>query len=80
MTIIRKPPKSLDEFIAKAPDSRDKGVSKDRKVQISLTIPRELLEDLDNLAASVGQSRAAMINMAVYQLIHGGLKIPAARD
>ena len=61
----------VDNFIAGAPDSKKplKGVKKGNKQQISLTITPDLLEKVDALASKMGQSRAAVINMAIYQAI-----------
>jgi hypothetical protein len=72
MTQVR----TQEAFIEKAPDGRRKGVIKGRKIQISLTIPRELLDELDALARSVSQSRASLINLAIYNAVAGGLRIP----
>ena len=66
---------NVDDFIAAAPDSAPKvrGVKKGNKQQISLTIAPPLLERIDNLAAELGQSRAAVINMAIYRAVEHGL-------
>lgn len=68
--------KSEDDFIAGAPDSKPaatqptiKGVRKGNRQQISLTIAPDLLEKVDALASKMGQSRAAVINMAIYQVV-----------
>lgn len=81
MTISKKPQrKTADDFIAGAPDSasaveppKPKGVIKGKKQQISLTITPALLEKVDELAAELGQSRAAVINMAIYRAVEHGL-------
>lgn len=39
------------------------------KLQISLTIAPALLEKVDELAAELGQSRVAIINMAIYRTV-----------
>ena len=61
----------VESFIAGAPDSKVsiKGVRKGNKQQISLTITPDLLEKVDALASKMGQSRAAVINMAIYQAV-----------
>ena len=46
-----------------------KGVSKGCRLQISHTISPDLLSKVDRLAAAMGQSRAAVINLAVYRLL-----------
>lgn len=83
---ITKPPvkKSVDDFIASAPDAgsqapaearQPKYVRKGKKLQITLTIAQPLLERVDEMAAKLGQSRAAVINLAVYQGLESGLQI-----
>jgi len=66
---------TADDFIAAAPDSKPKarGVKKGNKQQISLTIAPALLVKIDNLATELGQSRAAVINMAIYRAVEHGL-------
>jgi hypothetical protein len=66
---------TADAFISGAPDSelKPKGVKKGNKQQISLTIAPGLLIKIDGLAAELGQSRAAVINMAIYRAVEHGL-------
>lgn len=77
--VITKPKTKLtdatDTFISGAPDSgtQAKGVRKGNKRQISLTITPALLERVDELADELGQSRAAIINMAIYRAVEHGL-------
>jgi hypothetical protein len=75
MAITKPPIKTIDAFIAGAPDAvtKAKGVQKGNKLQISLTIDPELLNEIDQLAAELRQSRAAVINMAIYQAVKHGL-------
>ncbi len=78
MVITKPKAKSTDatgSFISGAPDSGNqaKGVRKGNKRQISLTITPALLERVDELAAELGQSRAAIINMAIYRAVEHGL-------
>ena len=54
--------------IGRAPDAPRKGVVRGRKAQITLTITPELLAKVDALASRMGQSRAALINRAIYEL------------
>lgn len=80
MSITRKSqhvPRSAAQFIAAAPDgdSSPRGVRKGNKRQISLTIMPDLLAKVDAIAGRLGQSRAAVINMAVYRLVEHGLTI-----
>lgn len=84
MTITKPKPKSAtiaaDAFISGAPDAaKPKGVKKGNKQQISLTIAPSLLTKIDELAAELGQSRAAVINMAIYRAVEHGLVIDGLR-
>jgi len=85
MSITRKiegtPTLSTDTYIDGAPDGglRLKGVKKGNKQQISLTMAPSLLAKVDELAKELGQSRAAIINMAVYRAVEHGLKIDGLR-
>ena len=90
MAITRPKAKaSADAFISGAPDAggqvatpakegrQPKYVRKGNKLQITLTISKPLLERVDELAARMDQSRAAVINLAVYQALENGLRIEA---
>ena len=69
-----KPAPSADEFIAGAPDSeKPKGVRRGRKQQISLTVAPELLARIDQLAANLSLSRAAVITLALNRAVDEGL-------
>ena len=73
-------PATADAFISGAPDAAPvpkvaKGVMLGNKRQITLTIAPELLARVDELAAQIGQSRAAVINLAIRQAIERGLTI-----
>jgi len=74
---ITKPvrPKSPEGFISGAPDAaaRVKGVRRGTKQQITLTIAPELLAKVDEMAERMGQSRAALINLAIYRTVEGGV-------
>jgi hypothetical protein len=75
---ITKPkmkPSTVDNFISGAPDAevKLKGVKKGNKRQISLTIAPTLLVKIDDLAEELGQTRAALINMAIYRAVEHGL-------
>ena len=65
---VRKASQAVDSFIGKAPDAVRKGVIRGRKEQITLTIAPELLAKVDEMASKMGQSRAALINRAIYEL------------
>jgi hypothetical protein len=70
-----------DNFILGAPDgalekkSKAKGVFKGHKRQISLTISPELLDRLDALSETMGQGRAALINLAILQAVERGFDV-----
>ena len=69
MAITRPKAPSADAFVQRAPDAARKGVRKGRKEQITLTITPDLLAKVDDYAARRGQSRAAMINMAIFEFV-----------
>lgn len=78
MAITKPKPKTAptaNEFISGAPDAevKPKGIKKGNKRQISLTIAPALLVKIDSLAEELGQSRAAVINMAIYRAVEHGL-------
>jgi hypothetical protein len=77
----QKTPSTAEEFISGAPDAeiKQKGVKKGNKRQISLTIAPTLLAKIDGLAEELGQSRAAIINMAIYRAVEHGLIIEGLR-
>ncbi len=81
MAIIKPKPKAkeADAFISGAPDAV-RGVRKGHKQQISLTIAPSLLAKVDALAAELGQSRAAIISMALHQAVERGLVIDGRRS
>ena len=66
---------AVDAFIAGAPDAPQKprGVLKGRRQQITLTIAPALLKKVDALAAELGQSRAAVINLAIHRAVEHGV-------
>lgn len=77
-------PKAIDQaaadaFISGAPDAtsppKARGVKKGNRQQISLTIAPGLLLKVDELAEQLGQSRAAVINMAIYRAVEQGFDI-----
>ena len=65
---VREGGQNVDAFIGKAPDAHRKGVIRGRKEQITLTIAPDLLAKVDEMASRMGQSRAALINRAIYEL------------
>ncbi|MBP7868330.1 MAG: CopG family transcriptional regulator [Acidobacteria bacterium] len=85
MPIVRPKPKSVESFISGAPDAVAEGtnekkpryVRKGRKIQITLTIAQPMLERVDALAARLGLSRAAVINLAINQGMEHGISVDA---
>ena len=85
MAIIQKPKnqatKDIDAFINAAPDAlaenpiHARRVRKGKKVQITLTIAEPLLDRVDERALNLGQSRAAIINLAIVQALENGFRI-----
>ncbi|WP_205954688.1 MULTISPECIES: ribbon-helix-helix domain-containing protein [Pantoea] len=68
----------IDEFINKAPDgnkSEKRGVKKGQREQITVTFDSAILTQLDELALHEGLSRAALIRMAVRQLLDKGAQV-----
>ena len=63
---------------APEPDVPPRRVRKGNKVQISLTIAESMLDRVDQLAAEIGQSRAAVINLAILQMLKSGVRIDGA--
>ena len=61
--------KQLTAFIEQAPDGKKTRKSKGRKVGISHTIAPEDLAALDELAESLGLSRAGVINALIKRAI-----------
>ena len=61
-----------EEFINAAPDGlpQRKGVKKGKREQISLTIPTDLLNQLDEVAEKLALSRASLINLAIVRAIN----------
>jgi hypothetical protein len=90
MAITRKPdrkPTSADDFISGAPDAgtakaaaRGPGVEKGRKVQITVTFPRDLIAEIDALKARTGLSRAAIINIGARHVVRNGITLDALAD
>lgn len=68
---------AAEAFISGAPDApkKPRGVVKGKRQQITLTIAPALLDKVDSLAAELGQSRAAVINLAIYRAVEHGLSI-----
>lgn len=69
------PDSAVDAFISGAPDApkKPRGVIKGKRQQITLTITPALLSKVDALAAELGQSRAAVINLAIHRAVEHGV-------
>lgn len=70
---------AAEAFIRGAPDAPDAAPSKaavrrEVKRLISLKITPTLLDRVDQLAAELGQSRAAVINLAIHRAVEHGLE------
>lgn len=85
MSIPAKPTIAAD-FIKNAPDGGAKavpgqapapvkkgGVRKGKRQQITHTIADDLLARLDAMAEGTGQSRAALINLAIFRMLEAGV-------
>ena len=88
MSIARNPKavagsRNLSKFISGAPDSGArqqpravaKGVFRGSRRQITITLPPELLDKVDRLASSVGQTRTSFINTCLWRAVEYGISI-----
>ena len=66
---------AAEAFISGAPDApKAQSARREAKKLISLKIAPTLLERVDQLAAELGQSRAAVINLAIHRAVERGLE------
>lgn len=68
----------IEKFINDAPDgikSEKRGVKKGQREQITVTFDTTIISKLDDLAQHEGLSRAALIRMAVRQLLDKGAQV-----
>lgn len=68
----------IDKFINEAPDGskpEKRGVKKGQREQITVTFDTAIIAQLDALAQHEGLSRAALIRMAVRQLLDKGTQV-----
>ena len=66
---------AAEAFISGAPDApKVQSARREAKKLISLKIAPTLLERVDQLAAELGQSRAAVINLAIHRAVERGLE------
>lgn len=83
MTITKlKPKANVEAFISGAPDAgaaedkpKTKHVKKGNRIQITHTLPLELLERADAMAERLGQKRAGFINLAITQMLERGASL-----
>lgn len=78
---IQKKPKTQDKtdaFMTGAPDfgasadkaaPYEKGITKGKKRQVSITISGDLLRQVDEQAEAIGTGRSAFISMALYKAL-----------
>lgn len=80
MAIIRKPippqEPTAETFIEGAPDGKSakggRGLKRGKKEQIAVIMAPDLLDQLDATAEKMGQSRSALISLAVFRFLNGG--------
>ncbi|XGI80482.1 ribbon-helix-helix domain-containing protein [Enterobacter hormaechei] len=68
----------IEKFINDAPDGNKpekRGVKKGQREQITVTFDTTIISQLDDLAQHEGLSRAALIRMAVRQLLDKGAQV-----
>lgn len=68
----------IEKFINDAPDGNKpekRGVKKGQREQITVTFDTTIIAQLDDLAMHEGLSRAALIRMAVRQLLDKGAQV-----
>lgn len=68
----------IEKFINDAPDGKKaekRGVKKGQREQITVTFDTAIISQLDDLALHEGLSRAALIRMAVRQLLDKGAQV-----
>jgi hypothetical protein len=82
MTITKNPKpkasteKAINNFINQAPDgNKVKRIRKGKKIQISITIDEEIIDQVDTRAKQRGQSRTGFICLAVAQALEKGFHL-----
>jgi hypothetical protein len=64
--------KKAEHFVRSAPDASrtpTAGVQRGHKQQFSVTLPPHLMQEMDAMAHDMGQSRSALVGMALYQML-----------
>lgn len=77
-TSIPQEQADIERFINDAPDGNKpekRGVKKGQREQITVTFDTNIISQLDDLAQHEGLSRAALIRMAVRQLLDKGAQV-----
>ena len=73
MAIAKRPATAkavaTEQFIKGAPDAAATKAKSGRKVAISFSVKAELLDALDAMAEAHGQSRSALINRGILELL-----------
>jgi len=67
-----------DAFAAGAPDARPARKLRGRKAPLALTLPPDLIDAIDALAAAEDRSRAKMIEIILRQYVQGRAETPRA--
>lgn len=72
-----QPDEAINSFISNAPDGASVGkkIIKGKRQQITATFDPDVIEQLDALSDREGVSRAALIRLAVKQLIMRGTTV-----
>ena len=73
MSSITKPSRPASSFVAAAPDAKPRQSKQDRRRQITLTIPADMLLRLDAMAAETGQTRAGLLLLGAARLLRDGV-------
>ncbi len=75
MSTITRPSRTASDFVSSASDAKAKAAKRagDRRVQITLTIPREMMARLDALAEQTGQTRAGLLLLGAARVLRDGI-------
>jgi hypothetical protein len=74
MSSITKPSQRASAFVASAPDAKTKPKApRPGRVQITLTVPPDMLSKLDAMAQQSGQTRAGLLLLGAARLLRDGL-------
>ena len=73
MSTITRPSRNAGAFVASAPDAKPRERAAPRRQQITITIPPDMLQRLDALAAQTGQTRAGLLLLGAARLLRDGV-------